>query len=679
MLNHPLLVVLLTGLLSSAAGYLINQLPSIKEFPGRNALVVKLTAEIVVLSGIFAWWSATPEKDKTETLKVLLGTCGGVVLVLLLWHILRLGWMLWQTRGHHSTTGHHTTILKTADDWRRELLKAMKIYVETRLNDSLHNQEMIRVRSSNQQEKVGRNPSQTINNYPSPWEWLQPQRLLKVFGGLDMELEEGKPIIEAFDKEDISGRLLILGNPGAGKTTLLLELARDLIERAQHNPDYPIPVLFELSNWRDDQQAIGEWLMADLKFRYNVSEKISRQWLDTDKLLPLLDGLDELGLTRQKKCIDKINQFLQNSSSLLPLVVCCRQEEYIKGEAILENLRGAVCLHSLTEQQIKNYLRRLNSHHLWKTIKNDPEGLGELAKTPLFLNLIPVAYPEGLVKEGRILNSEDERREYQQRCRQELFDAYINRRLGEHHDSKGYKVEDTKRWLQWLAKRMKERNLKEFYIEKIQPDWLVNQSQQTNYGLIILLIFGLFFGLIGFIGFNYGMLYGLLFLLFAVLFGMGFAIIFELQQLWDIKLHEKFILFKINKIKIFNSLIYGLKFGMGGLIRLIISVEPDLNIETKKTPNQGIWKFAINGLIIGLIIALIFGLYVGLIGLFFGGGFTCIKHFFLRLILYHNGYIPWNYARFLTYADERKLIQQVGGRFTFIHDKLQEHFAEMKS
>ncbi len=50
----------------------------------------------------------------------------------------------------------------------------------------------------------------------------------------------------------------------------------------------------------------------------------------------------------------------------------------------------------------------------------------------------------------------------------------------------------------------------------------------------------------------------------------------------------------------------------------------------------------------------------------------------LRFILWKNGSIPWNYARFLKYADERKLINQVGGRFTFIHDKLQEHFAEIK-
>ncbi|MEO1184200.1 MAG: hypothetical protein AAFX46_05560, partial [Cyanobacteria bacterium J06636_27] len=63
--------------------------------------------------------------------------------------------------------------------------------------------------------------------------------------------------------------------------------------------------------------------------------------MSREKITPLLDGLDELGLTRQRICVDKINEFLQSNSGLLNLVVCCREEEYQQGEAILSNLRGA--------------------------------------------------------------------------------------------------------------------------------------------------------------------------------------------------------------------------------------------------------------------------------------------------------------------------------------------------
>ena len=69
-----------------------------------------------------------------------------------------------------------------------------------------------------------------------------------------------------------------------------------------------------------------------------------------------------------------------------------------------------------------------------------------------------------------------------------------------------------------------------------------------------------------------------------------------------------------------------------------------------------------------------------LAGLFFGltqAGIACIQHFTLRLILYRNGYIPWNYASFLDYCTERGLLQRVGGRYRFIHRLLQKHFEEM--
>ncbi len=76
---------------------------------------------------------------------------------------------------------------------------------------------------------------------------------------------------------------------------------------------------------------------------------------------------------------------------------------------------------------------------------------------------------------------------------------------------------------------------------------------------------------------------------------------------------------------------------------------------------------------------LIYLLSIGLIlGLIEGGGKACIQHFTLRLILYHNGFIPWNYAHFLDYAVERIFLQKVGGGYIFIHRLLLEHFAQME-
>ena len=70
------------------------------------------------------------------------------------------------------------------------------------------------------------------------------------------------------------------------------------------------------------------------------------------------------------------------------------------------------------------------------------------------------------------------------------------------------------------------------------------------------------------------------------------------------------------------------------------------------------------------------GLFVGLIFGLLNGGAACIQHYQLRRILYRQGRIPWNYARFLDYATERLLMKKVGGGYVFYHRMLMEHFAQ---
>ena len=688
MLN-PISRLVLAALLVTLGGYLINKLPPIPDFRGRKVLTLWLTFEITILSLIVASWEEF--FSKSSSFQVAAMAVGVIVLVLFIWHISQLGWRIYQTWKRGNLTNQNRITVsksKTPQDWRRELLKVIKLDVEARLNNSLHNQEIIRVGTQTQPQYLGRKPLVTNNG--------------------ESQLESGKPIIEFLDRLDIPGRLLILGKPGAGKTTLLLELARDLIERAQQNPDSPIPVLFELTNWSDDEQEFGEWLMADLKFRYNVPEKVSSQWLNTkfnkkSEVLPLLDSLDELSLTRQKKCINKINNILKTQSSLLPLIICSRREESEQGEAVLSNLRHKVYLQALGERQIQAYLQQLGFLDLWKNIQKDPDGLGELAKIPLFLSLMTVAYPNSLHNQFRDFNSEKERKEYQDRIRKNLFDAYIERKLGEQHDNKKYKLEDTKRWLIWLAKKMEKHNLKEFYIEKIQPSYL-NIFEKIQYSLIMGLISGLISGLI--IGLSYEQASNIIIvLIYGLMYGLIFGILSLLSRSindnenlkirFDFKAWLIFLLISGVIIMLIPGLIPALISG------LMIVLNKEINLNDRHNPNQGIQESAKNMAILIFIVSpivisflaaatvhihgqnlnltsIVIRKFLGV--LIFGivlTGIPVIQHIFLRLILWKNRSIPWNYAHFLTYASDRKLINKVGGRFTFIHALLQEHFAQM--
>ena len=83
-------------------------------------------------------------------------------------------------------------------------------------------------------------------------------------------------IIDIFDNVDQA--LLILGEQGSGKTTVMLDLTRDLIERAEQNHAMPIPVVFSLSTWGNDQQTIQDWIIEELLAIYNIPERIGRKW-----------------------------------------------------------------------------------------------------------------------------------------------------------------------------------------------------------------------------------------------------------------------------------------------------------------------------------------------------------------------------------------------------------------
>src|SRR5262249_54031230 len=87
-------------------------------------------------------------------------------------------------------------------------------------------------------------------------------------------LPAGTRVVQVYDASD--GELLILGAPGSGKTTLLLELARDLLQRAERDEHHPMPVVFNLSTWSLKQQRLTTWLVDELNGKYLVPRKLGQ-------------------------------------------------------------------------------------------------------------------------------------------------------------------------------------------------------------------------------------------------------------------------------------------------------------------------------------------------------------------------------------------------------------------
>ena len=117
--------------------------------------------------------------------------------------------------------------------------------------------------------------------------------------------------------------MLLLGEPGAGKTTLLLELTRTLLERAERDIHLPMPVIFTLSTWAEKRLSLSDWMLDELKTKYQVPHEIGRTLFATNQIIPLLDGLDEVAENARRACVQAITVYLQRASRKGSNAPCC--------------------------------------------------------------------------------------------------------------------------------------------------------------------------------------------------------------------------------------------------------------------------------------------------------------------------------------------------------------------
>jgi DNA polymerase III delta prime subunit len=306
------------------------------------------------------------------------------------------------------------------------------------------------------------------------------------------QIENGTSILNVFQREDVAGRLLILGKPGAGKTTTYLELANELLDIAESDLKQPIPILFNLSLWKDSKQSIADWVVAEAKSKYGVSVEIAQNLLKRKRLLPMLDGLDELEPHRQEPCVLAINQWMVSEHRPRFLVVCSRSQEYDSYNANFQ-LNAAIYLQPLSDEQLAEYFQVISQPDLWQKLQQDSELL-EILRTPLFLSITLLARRQISLPEWEQLATTDDRKTY-------LLSAYVRQMLVRDIENWYYKAKpmptaaQTSHWLSWLAKQLQQESKDEFLIEGLQPKNLKNRKQQKIYNGILGLSVGLSVGL----------------------------------------------------------------------------------------------------------------------------------------------------------------------------------------
>jgi HEAT repeat protein len=270
---------------------------------------------------------------------------------------------------------------------RVRYLKRIAEDLKNRLNASIHNARFIDLGID------------TARAATLPWGYMDPASTTP-YATVD----------EAFRAR--KGRLLVLGAPGAGKTTTLLHLANRLVDAARADWTAPAPFLVNLSQYRfenatplvrirwralgnqpeEPAQSIEEWLVGELKRQWGVAPEDARGWLKADRLVVLLDGLDELSDEVRYKVARHLSDTFLSEHRDAAVVVSSRIQEYedLNKEGRLR-LEGAVTLQPLTDEQIEAYLDAAQAPGLRAALPHDA-ALREMAQTPLTLSMMTVAF-----------------------------------------------------------------------------------------------------------------------------------------------------------------------------------------------------------------------------------------------------------------------------------------------
>lgn len=198
---------------------------------------------------------------------------------------------------------------------------------------------------------------------------------------------------------DAGQSLVVLGEPATGKTVAMLLLLRELLAESTKDLTRPVPVPFTLDTWANDRRPLGDWMVTQLceKFSQTKVDAESLVLKGSRRIIPCLDGLDEVPEDARPACVEAINTYCADAS-VAGVVVTSRFDEYV---ALPEKLtpRAAVAIQRLQPDAVLEHVAAAGpSFAALDTILRGASELLLNACAPLLLRLLMRAVRDGSVK-----------------------------------------------------------------------------------------------------------------------------------------------------------------------------------------------------------------------------------------------------------------------------------------
>jgi hypothetical protein len=214
-------------------------------------------------------------------------------------------------------------------------------------------------------------------------------------------------VAELFESAPMPHTLFLLGKQGSGKSFFARELALTLLQ--EHRPDDSIPVIFNISSWNPANKALGIWVTDQLIEGYpNLKKKqrrlgtLASQLVNSNCVLPILDGFDEIAPKLRATAIREIYKYVSRGGAL---IVTSRPREHLEAASPAAQPMGVtyVQIDDLTPNDVAKYLstgsrvtaaewNRLLSKEDLTSSKSTGNALQEALTTPLMVSLAKSVY-----------------------------------------------------------------------------------------------------------------------------------------------------------------------------------------------------------------------------------------------------------------------------------------------